>query len=1059
MAEEAKREEAKRIRTTAKARFTRKRNEFFKSVEENKGMETVKRTFADLHEAWNIVEGKHDIYMIHLPEDEIEQDEAWINELQELYEQAATTHTQYVNDQTLNEQKRVEEFHKQESMRLEQEKLRRLLERFSTKKKSMKTIFDTLVEHAHDIMETQNKDVNAPEALRKTERDLDIALADCKALHNTMLELLDHENVEKEIEWIRNMHASHQEISSRIEAFISAKRNDNKTKDKGNPLQLEKIKMPSFHGNVRNYPQFKTDFEKQVMPSINAENAPYVLRSCLGKEPADTVKSVDDDITAMWKRPDEKYGDPAKVADVVMCAIQNMKPIREGENKKFVEFINVIDDGYRDLRRLGLEKEITTTSSVSIIERKLPNDVKREWAKLISSEHSPVDKRDKFPSLLRFLLEQKQAIEYENAELRSNSNLSVKGSLHYLEKRDDKVAIPEGQGTSRYKRNKCLYHEGANHWTNECRLYLSKPVQERRDALKEKGACWSCLKRGHRIQDCRVKKPCGVNDCNRFHHKTLHEEEQDKKSPSNIVSANGIASVCNNETETCLLQIQKIPTRNGFANVLWDTGASLCFITNAKARAENLKGIKTQLSIIKVGGESETVDTFKYKLSLIDKQGKTIVFDAYGIDKITSPIPSVDLKGISKLFKDVHADELIRPTGEVDTLIGYEYADFHPLKEQSSGHLLLLRNQFGRCIGGTHPVLNGINEKSLIGNMYANHVKTARIEDFYNMENLGIQCKPRCGGCKCGRCSLGSNAYTIKEEKELALIEKNLSHNAKEKSWTAEYPWIRDPFDLPDNRRAAFGMLISTEKRLSKNEKHAETYQQQIQDMIDRDVARKLTQEELQKYKGPVHYISHHEVLKPDSKSTPVRIVFNSSANYMGHVLNEYWSKGPDLLNSLLGILIRFRENAIAFIGDIKKMYHTVRTGVIEQHTHRFLWRDMDITREPDTYVIQRVSFGDKPSGTIATVALRKTAEMAKENYPQASELLINNTYMDDIINSVDNVETAKKLTNEMETILSNGNFKIKEWIYSHDKIAPDQDLLPTDMESNSRLVLDRKRI
>ena len=56
-----------------------------------------------------------------------------------------------------------------------------------------------------------------------------------------------------------------------------------------------------------------------------------------------------------------------------------------------------------------------------------------------------------------------------------------------------------------------------------------KPVQERRDTLKEKGACWSCLKRGHRIQDCRGKKPCGVNDCNMFHHKTLHEEELDKK--------------------------------------------------------------------------------------------------------------------------------------------------------------------------------------------------------------------------------------------------------------------------------------------------------------------------------------------------------------------------------------------------------------------------------------------------------------------------------------------------------------------------------------------------
>ena len=225
--------------------------------------------------------------------------------------------------------------------------------------------------------------------------------------------------------------------------------------------------MPSFHGNVRNYPQFKTDFQKQVMPSINAENAPYVLRSCLGKEPADTVKIVDGDINAMWKRVDEKFGDPAKVAEVIMGAIQNIKPIREGQSKKFFEFINVIDDGYQDLRRLGPEKEIATTSSASIIGKILPNDVKREWAKLVSSEHSPVDKRDKFPSLLRLLLEQKQAIEYENGELRSNNNLPTRGSLHYLEKRDDKVTILERQDTSRYKRNKCLNHEGANHWTNE----------------------------------------------------------------------------------------------------------------------------------------------------------------------------------------------------------------------------------------------------------------------------------------------------------------------------------------------------------------------------------------------------------------------------------------------------------------------------------------------------------------------------------------------------------------------------------------------------------------
>ena len=172
-----------------------------------------------------------------------------------------------------------------------------------------------------------------------------------------------------------------------------------------------------------------------------------------------------------------------------------------------------------------------------------------------------------------------------------------------------------------------------------------------------------------------------------------------------------------------------------------------------------------------------------------------------------------------------------------------------------------MKNRFGKCIGGTHPQIKETNER----------------HELNSVQVLGIECNPRCGGCKCGKCSLGSKNYTIKEEKELALIEKNLHYDQEAKRWIAEYPWIRDPKDLPDNKKAAFAKLISTERRLAKNSEHAKVYKEQIQDMVNRGVARKLTKTELRNYKGPIHYISHHEVLKPDSKSTPVRIVFNSS--------------------------------------------------------------------------------------------------------------------------------------------------------------------------------------
>ena len=107
--------------------------------------------------------------------------------------------------------------------------------------------------------------------------------------------------------------------------------------------------------------------------------------------------------------------------------------------------------------------------------------------------------------------------------------------------------------------------------------------------------------------------------------------------------------------------------------------------------------------------------------------------------------------------------------------------------------------------------------------------------------------------------------------------------------------------------------------------------------MVKRGVACKLSDEEIQSYDGPIHYIAHHAVLKPDSKSTPCRIVFNSSANYHRHVLNEYYAKGPDMLNNLIAVLLRFREERFAFVRDISKMFYLIETVEVGQMIQIFV--------------------------------------------------------------------------------------------------------------------------
>lgn len=165
---------------------------------------------------------------------------------------------------------------------------------------------------------------------------------------------------------------------------------------------------------------------------------------------------------------------------------------------------------------------------------------------------------------------------------------------------------------------------------------------------------------------------------------------------------------------------------------------------------------------------------------------------------------------------------------------------------------------------------------------------------------------------------------SIKEDEELKLILSGLEYQVKQKTWTAHYPWSKDPHQLPNNFGVVLMKLKGTEKRLRKlDKKSSEDYNEQICDMLRRGVARKLASEESKQYKGPVHYLSHHEAIK-GSASTPTRTVCNASASYNGHVLNDYSAKGPNVINSLFwSFTLIEKKNSVAFVGDAAKMFNT----------------------------------------------------------------------------------------------------------------------------------------
>ena len=69
-----------------------------------------------------------------------------------------------------------------------------------------------------------------------------------------------------------------------------------------------------------------------------------------------------------------------------------------------------------------------------------------------------------------------------------------------------------------------------------------------------------------------------------------------------------------------------------------------------------------------------------------------------------------------------------------------------------------------------------------------------------------------------------------------------------------------------------------------------------------------------------------------------VRLVFDAAARTGGICLNDAFLQGPDCNNSLRGVLLRSRMRPIAFMADIKNMFHQFFVPEEDRSYMRFYW-------------------------------------------------------------------------------------------------------------------------
>ena len=139
-------------------------------------------------------------------------------------------------------------------------------------------------------------------------------------------------------------------------------------------------------------------------------------------------------------------------------------------------------------------------------------------------------------------------------------------------------------------------------------------------------------------------------------------------------------------------------------------------------------------------------------------------------------------------------------------------------------------------------------------------------------------------------------------------------------------------------------------------------------------------------------------------------------------------------------------------------MYHRVLIPEADQHVHRFLWRNLDTSRPSDTYVKTVLTFGDKPAPAMAQIALRQTANEGSHGSQRAATTITDNSYMDVICDSVHTVEEAQTLIKEVDNMLENRGFNIKEWLSNKDleqqsENRPEGEMKPLQQNSREKVL------
>ena len=275
-------------------------------------------------------------------------------------------------------------------------------------------------------------------------------------------------------------------------------------------------------------------------------------------------------------------------------------------------------------------------------------------------------------------------------------------------------------------------------------------------------------------------------------------------------------------------------------------------------------------------------------------------------------------------------------------------------------------------------------------------------------------------GCKYN----DSKPRSPEDRRAEAELDEYVHHNGER--WVA--PLLRRDRNevFPASYKMAENRARSFEKKLDKSETLAQMCYSKMDEMIKEGHFRKLSKDGAAHEPPNTWYLP---VLGVTSQKKPgkVRLVLDAAAKSGGKCLNDFLMQGPDNMNSLTGILLRWREKKIGLCADVRAMFSQILMAAEDKPSLRFLWRGDRREGHFDVYESPVLIFGAKSSPSIASYCFKRTADELAETQ-DVFTAMNEDTYVDDVITGADDENAAIQLADGITRALRQDGFELSGW-------------------------------